>query len=129
MMTLPKLVSLKRNTPNFARILARGEEAPRQVSRRRQMVRLYLTAILLLSLMFTLYIWQSTKMVEVKLRIKSLETHIQGLETNNAVLRAEISKLQSISRIEKVAKSDLGMVVPKKLCYIPMPAEFLQARR
>lgn len=88
------------------------------------MVRLYMTAILLLSLMFILYIWQSTKMVEIRLRLQEIDRKIETLDTNNAVLRADISRLQSLSRIEKVAKTELGMVVPKRLCYIPMPSFF-----
>ncbi len=72
-------------------------------------------------MMFTVYIWQSTKMVEVKLRIKSVEKAIDNLENGNADLRAEISKLQSLTRIEAVAKKDLGMVEPRKLVYIIMP--------
>lgn len=88
---------------------------------RKPIIRLYLTAMLLLSMMFTVYVWQSTKMVEIKLRIKNSEKQIETYKTDNAILHAEISKLQAISRIEKVAKEDLGMIVPKNICYIPMP--------
>ena len=71
--------------------------------------------------MFTVYVWQSTKMVEVKLRIKSVENDINNLENANADLRGEISKLQSLARIESVAKNDLGMVEATRLVYITMP--------
>lgn len=101
--------------------MVRDEVAPAESKRRWHIIRLYLTAILLLSMMFTVYIWQSTKMVEVKLRIKSVEKAIDNLENGNADLRAEISKLQSLTRIEAVAKKDLGMVEPRKLVYIIMP--------
>lgn len=101
--------------------LSKPETSPGLISRRRKIVRLYLTAMLLLSLMFTLYIWQSTKIIEIKFRIQEIGRRVEFLETNNAVQRAEMSTLQSLSRIEKVAKTELGMVVPKKLCYIPMP--------
>jgi len=84
-------------------------------------IRLYLTAILLLGAMFTVYVWQSTKMVEIKLRIKAVEGDINTLENANADLRGEISKLQSLARIEAVAKSDLGMVEATRLVYITMP--------
>lgn len=100
---------------------SREDIAPEIVARRRQIIRLYLTAILLLSAMLTVYIWQSTKMVEVKLRIKNVEKSISNLENGNADLRAEISKLQSLTRIETVAKTELGMVVPRRLIYITMP--------
>lgn len=90
-------------------------------SRRRKLVRLYLLATILLSLMFSLYIWQYTKMVEVRLQIRTLIGRCESLETNNAVLRAEISKLTALERIEKVARQDLGMVDPTRLRYLPVP--------
>lgn len=103
------------------RNFAREDTSPDETIRRKQIIRLYLTFILLLSMMFTVYLWQSTKMVEVKLRIKSIEKDIENLENGNADLRAEISKLQSLARIEAVAKKDLGMTEPRKLVYIVMP--------
>ncbi|MFZ2958356.1 MAG: septum formation initiator family protein [Candidatus Ozemobacteraceae bacterium] len=107
-------------TGSISSSAVRGEQPAVPLSRKRRMVRLYMTAILLLSLMFTMYVWQSTKMVEVKLRIHELSRKTDSLETNNAVIKADISKLQSISRIEKVAKGELGMVTPKRLLYLPM---------
>ncbi len=102
----------------------RVESHPQLVGSRRRIVRLYLTVMLLLSLMFTLYIWQSTKIVEIKIRLKEVTNRIDFLDTENAVQRAELSKFQSLTRIERVAKTDLGMVVPKKLFYIRMPGIF-----
>jgi len=119
-----RLVGLKAQPPAPERKHARVEGNPAVSQRQQHIIRLYLTAILLLSMMFTVYIWQSTKMVEVKLRIKKRAKQIEMIETNNAVLRAEISKLQSISRIETVAKRDLGMIVPKKVCYLQMPSQY-----
>lgn len=87
-------------------------------------IRLYLTAILLLGSMFTVYVWQSTKMVEIKLRIKAIEGDITALENANADLRGEISKLQSLARIESVAKAELGMVEATRLVYITMPEKW-----
>ena len=106
--------------PRSSDAAVRHEPSPGSLSRRRRLVRLYLTATILLSLMFTMYVWQSTKIVEVKLRLQTLEKRSDVLDTNNGVLRADISRLQSLSRIERVAKNDLGMIVPKRLCYVPM---------
>jgi len=105
----------------LTRTTPRENLSPEISTRRRQIIRLYLTAILLLGAMLTVYIWQSTKMVEIKLRIKNIEKDISNIENSNADLRAEISKLQSLARIEKVAKTELGMVVPSRLIYITMP--------
>jgi cell division protein FtsL len=106
------------------RLLAFSQGDPSAASRRSRIIRLYLTAMILLSLMFTLYIWQSTKIVEIKIHLKELMAKSESLETNCAVLRADVSRLQALSRIEAVAKNELGMVVPKKMCYIPVPREF-----
>ncbi len=117
----PRILLNKAPAEVSARTTGREDFSPAQSIRRRHLIRLYLTAILLLSMMFTVYIWQSTKMVEVKLRIKKVQKDIESLENSNSDFRAEISKLQSLTRIETVAKQELGMVEPKKLVYIRMP--------
>lgn len=102
----------------------REEPDPASTANRWHIIRLYLTAILLLSAMFTVYVWQSTKMVEIKLRIKASESDITTIENANADLRGEISKLQSLARIETVAKNELGMIEPAQPLYITMPGKW-----
>ncbi len=123
-MNKPRILLNNTNNETAARNVIREDSSPAESQRRRHIIRLYLTAILLLSMMFTVYIWQSTKMVEVKLRIKTVEKAIDNLENGNADLRAEISKLQSLARIETVAKKDLGMIEARKLVYIVMPEKW-----
>jgi cell division protein FtsL len=60
-------------------------------------------------------------MVEIKLRINKSEKRISTLENDNSDLRAETSKLQSLNRIESIAKNELGMIVPQNFIYITMP--------
>lgn len=83
------------------------------VKKRRRILRLYVTAIFLVSAMLSYYIWQSSKMFEIKLRINSIEKDIKALENSNADLRIEISKLQALGRIEEIATKDLGMRQPE----------------
>ncbi|MDD3001392.1 MAG: cell division protein FtsL [Candidatus Riflebacteria bacterium] len=96
------------------------------VQKRRRILRLYLTAIFLVSAMLSYYIWQSSKMFEVKLRINSIEKDIKALENSNSDLRIEISKLQALGRIEEIATNDLGMRQPlaKQQLFIIMPGEW-----
>jgi len=115
------------NSPSselLGRSNGREESDPASMRNRWHIIRLYLTAILLLGSMFTVYVWQSTKMVEIKLRIKAVEGDITALENANADLRGEISKLQSLTRIESVAKAELGMVEATRLVYITMPEKW-----
>jgi cell division protein FtsL len=112
---------LLNNNKSNTRPSGREEIQPAMDAKRRQLIRLYLTAIILLSMMFTVYIWQSTKMVEIKLRINKSEKRISTLENDNSDLRAETSKLQSLNRIESIAKNELGMIVPQNFIYITMP--------
>ncbi|OGK12328.1 MAG: cell division protein FtsL [Candidatus Riflebacteria bacterium GWC2_50_8] len=120
-MNKPRVLINSTSATSITRNTDREELHPAASGQRWHIIRLYLTAILLLSSMFTVYVWQSTKMVEVKLRIKSVENDINNLENANADLRGEISKLQSLARIESVAKNDLGMVEATRLVYITMP--------
>ncbi len=103
------------------RVTPREEVTPEDIARRRHIIRLYLTAILLLSAMFTLYIWQSTTMVEIKLSIKNLNKTIENLESSNEDIKAETTKLEAIDLIAQKAKSELGMVEPGKPLYIKLP--------
>ena len=103
------------------RVTPREEVTPEDIARRRHIIRLYLTAILLLSAMFTLYIWQSTKMVEIKLSIKNLNKTIENLESSNEDIKSETTKLEAIDLIAQKAKSELGMVEPDKPLYIKFP--------
>ena len=84
-----------------------------EAKRRRKIIRLYLTAIILISAMLSYYIWQSSKMFEIKLRINTIERTIKKLENSNADLQIEISKLQALGRIENIAITDLGMIQPQ----------------
>lgn len=103
------------------RVTPREEVTPEDIARRRRIIRLYLTAILLLSAMFTHYIYQSTKMVEIKLSIKNLNKTIENLERSNEDIKAETTKLEAIDLIVQKAKSELGMVEPGKPLYIKLP--------
>jgi len=68
--------------------------------------------MLLLSLMLVVYIWQSTKLVEIKMRIENLNLTVKNLEEANAELIAEITKKKALSKNEQEAKEKLGMIEP-----------------
>jgi len=120
----PRVLISSPSSELLGRSNGREEPNPAAMRNRWHIIRLYLTAILLLGSMFTVYVWQSTKMVEIKLRIKAIEGDITALENANADLRGEISKLQSLARIESVAKAELGMVEATRLVYITMPEKW-----
>lgn len=123
-MNKPRVLISSPSSELLGRSNGREEPNPAAMRNRWHIIRLYLTAILLLGSMFTVYVWQSTKMVEIKLRIKAIEGDITALENANADLRGEISKLQSLARIESVAKAELGMVEATRLVYITMPEKW-----
>lgn len=123
-LSLNRKVSVSLPTESEPGVIVREEVTPEDIARRRQIIRLYITAILLLSSMLTVYIWQSTKMVEIKLNIKKLTATAENLESSNADIRAEITKLQSIIRISEKAKSELGMIEPGKPLYIKLPSNW-----
>ncbi len=102
------------------------ETSRRLIKKRRHLFRLYFTAIVLLGMMLTLYVWQSNKMVEIKFRIKKVEDNIQNVKTSNSVLKNRISSEQSIARIEEKAKDELGMIPPiNQPIRITLPKEVL----
>jgi cell division protein FtsL len=106
------------------KVSPREELTSEDIARRRHIIKLYLTAILLLSSMLTVYIWQSTKMVEIKLRIKNLNKEIEELESANQEIKSETTKLEAIDIISEKAKKELGMVEPGKPLYIKLPPDW-----
>lgn len=103
------------------RVDPRDEVSPEDIARRKRIIRLYLTAILLLSSMLTLYIWLYTKMFEHKLTIKNLTKTIENLESSNQEIRAKQTESGAIDKISERAKNELGMVEPGKPIYIKLP--------
>lgn len=119
-----KILISSLQTSGISRSSDKESNSPTFARQRWQIIRLYLTAMLLLSAMLTVYVWQSTKMIEVKLRIKGQEKYMSEVEDRNADLRTEISGLQSLNRIESFAKNNLGMIETEDRIYISMPEKW-----
>ncbi len=110
---MDKLLLLPPTKLEISKRLEKDVKPSDEAKRRRKIIRLYLTAIILISAMLSYYIWQSSKMFEIKLRINTIERTIKKLENSNADLQIEISKLQALGRIENIAITDLGMIQPQ----------------
>ncbi len=119
-----KKISVILPSEDEIKVSPRQEVSSQDIARRRHIIKLYLTAILLLSSMLTVYIWQSTKMVEIKLRIKNLTNEIEELESVNQEIKSETTKLEAIDLISEKAKNELGMVEPGKPIYIKLPPDW-----
>ena len=102
-------------------MIPREEITPEDAARGKRITRLYFTAILLLSAMFTMYIWLYTKIVEIKLRIQTLNKTIENLESSNRDIKAKTTEFEAIDTIAQKAKNELGMVEPGKPIYIKLP--------
>lgn len=110
---MDKLLLLPPTKLEISKRLEKDVKPSDEAKRRGKIIRLYLTAIILISAMLSYYIWQSSKMFEIKLRINTIERTIKKLENSNADLQIEISKLQALGRIENIAITDLGMIQPQ----------------
>jgi len=73
---------------------------------------LYLGMAVLLGLML---VWQPANVADLAHRASDLEKQVDALKLENENLKAEVSRLESLSYVESVAKTRLGMVEPPEI--------------
>lgn len=72
----------------------------------------YLVVAVLFGLML---VWQPASLANLAHRARELERQVEALKVENHNLKAELSKLESLSYVETVAKTKLGMVEPPEV--------------
>ncbi|MBE3520280.1 MAG: septum formation initiator family protein [Firmicutes bacterium] len=73
---------------------------------------LYLVVAVLFGLML---VWQPANLANLAHRARELERQVEALKVENHSLKAELSRLESLSYVESVAKTKLGMVEPPQV--------------
>ncbi len=71
---------------------------------------LLVSGILLVGLLF--YLWQHIQVVRLGYQIERLRTERVALVQESKALSVELSRLRSLTRVEKLARRKLGMVNP-----------------
>jgi cell division protein FtsL len=69
--------------------------------------------VLFLSLFLFFYVWQHMQVVKLSYDVQSLKTQKQQLTNEYYYLKYKMHEVNSLSRVEKVAREQLGMVTPK----------------
>ena len=67
------------------------------------------------------YVWISTQCVSTGIEIGRLKSRRAELLNLNRMTGVEISGLRSAERVEKIARMDLGLVLPEKFENITVP--------
>lgn len=62
-----------------------------------------------------LLVWQPASMANLSRRARELERQVEALRLENHDLKAEISRLESLTYVEYVARTRLGMVDPPEV--------------
>jgi len=72
-------------------------------------------SFLFISLVFVIsvfFVWSRVELVNLEYNISSMERKLRALKQEERCLRLEVASLRSPSRIEQVARNDLGMRLP-----------------
>jgi cell division protein FtsL len=72
----------------------------------------YLGAIALPLAVLLFYFWQGVQVIRIGYEIDQLSREYQGLQNERNRLAVELSSLESLVTVEKLAERDLGMVFP-----------------
>ena len=82
---------------------------------------MYSSFVFILSFLLLAYIWQFTIIVEKKFMLSKLKKEKLELQKRLSQLELVYNKLSSVSRVEKIAKTKLNMVYPKKIHFLVIP--------
>ncbi|MCK8817328.1 septum formation initiator family protein [Natroniella sulfidigena] len=74
-------------------------------------------------LFWIVYINQYVQISRKNLRIETLQEERQSLKRDKLYLQLQISRLQSLNRIEEVAKDELNMVKPQEVNYLALEGD------
>lgn len=72
-----------------------------------------LGGVLALSVFLFFYVWQHMQVVKLSYEVQSLKTQKQELTNQYYYLKYRMHEVNSLSRVEKIAREQLGMVTPK----------------
>ncbi|MCK8827134.1 septum formation initiator family protein [Natroniella acetigena] len=82
--------------------------------------------ISLIVLFLVLYINQYVQISRKNLRVETLEEERQQVKRDKLYLQLQISRLQSLARIEEVAKDEFNMVEPNEIHYLVLEEDTLK---
>lgn len=69
--------------------------------------------VLSLSLLLFLYVWQHMQVVKLSYEVQGLKTEKQQLTNEYYYLKYRMYDVNSLTRVEKTAREQLGMVTPR----------------
>jgi len=81
-----------------------------------------LTVMGILLLFSLLYLRQRVQYAKSSYEINSIKEVEKKLENENGYLQIRMEELSSLSRIEKIAREQLGLIVPKEIKVISLEA-------
>lgn len=84
----------------------------------KNIVVMFVVALILIATLFAVQISQVVNITHLSYKTDELENKLNSLEESNKKLEIEVTKKISLSKIEKIAKSELGMVEAEEIKYI-----------
>lgn len=94
------------------------KESEQKENKNKNIVVTFAIALILIATLFAFQIFQVVTITHLSYQTEDLESKLNSLEKSNEKLELEVTKKISLSKIEKIAKNDLGMVEAKEIKYV-----------
>jgi len=78
----------------------------------------YAAALVIILAFVLLHLYIQTKSITLKYEVTNLKIKLKEIKSKNRMLAADLSKEESLNKIEKTAKEELGMDYPANVNYI-----------
>jgi cell division protein FtsL len=79
---------------------------------RLDMFRFLMVCMVLLTVVSVFHVWSRFKLIDLNLEISDLNRQLKEAEQEQKRLKLEVASLKTPSRIETIAKEELGMALP-----------------
>ena len=81
---------------------------------RLDMFKFLMVCMILFTIVSVFHVWSRFKLVDLNLQISDSSRQLKETEQEQKRLKLEIASLRTPSRIESIAKGELGMALPNK---------------
>ncbi len=85
----------------------------KSVALRNRHVRRVVSVLLIVAVFAVLYVWARVQVIQLGYEVTRLHSQVVGLENQHAQLNAEVARLKSPDRLEKIAREYFGMHPPR----------------
>ncbi len=95
-----------------AHTVKRQHVSHKEVMLRNRRVRFFSVVMIIIMVLALVYVWTRIQVVQLGYDVSSLTSEVKKLSQEKSILQSEVARLKSPARLDKIARTKLGMRQP-----------------